>query len=123
MKKQISKFRWLLIAVVLMVNYLSSVAGTINNFEVTGDSPRMNGNTLIFMSGKTATLSTTSQTDETIVLEGTTKLILNGVDISTSDAPPIEIAEGANVTIELAEGSTNTLVSNSVNYAGIHVPV
>lgn len=127
MKQKILRLGWLIITVIMLAFVPKEVQAQEEGtcaFTVTKDDGgecSFADNKLTVKAG-TVTVSTTAQTSQTIVLEGTAKLILAGVDISTSAAPPIEVVEGSNAVIELAESTNNTLVSTATDYAGIHVP-
>lgn len=127
MKQKNFRFVWLIITVIMLAfvpKELQAQTETLGDFTVTkGDGGECSfaDNKLTVTAG-TVTVSTTAQTSQTIVLEGTAKLILAGVNISTSAAPPIGVT-GNDAVIELAEGSNNTLESTYKYYAGIHVAV
>lgn len=92
----------------------------IGDFTVTGDVANYSfSDNKLTVTGGEVTVSTTQQTSQTIQLTGG-KLILNGVNINTDQAPPIEVKGEAE--IQVAAGSTNTLTSNNIDYAAIHVP-
>ena len=92
----------------------------IGDFTVTGDAANYSfSDNKLTVTGGEVTVSTTQQTSQTIQLTGG-KLILNGVNINTNQAPPIEVKEDAE--IEVATNSTNTLTSYSAAFAAIHVP-
>jgi len=128
MKQKNFRLVWLIIAVIMLAFVPKEVRaqeeGTCDFTVTTGDDGEYSfaDNKLTVKTG-TVTVSTSAQTSQTIVLEGTTKLILAGVNISTSAAPPIEVVEGSNAVIELAENTKNILESTAKIYAGIHVPV
>lgn len=128
MKQKNFRLVWLIIAAIILAfvpKELRAQEEVTCDFTVTkGDGGEYSfaDNKLTVKAG-TVIVSTTAQTSQTIVLEGTAKLILAGVDISTSAAPPIEVVEGSNAVIELAESTQNTLESTATDYAGIHVPV
>ena len=126
MKQKILRFRWLIIAVMVLAFVPKEVQAQeiLGAFTVTkGDGGECSfaDNKLTVTAG-TVTVSTESQTAQTIVLNGAAKLILNGVNISTNAASPIEVSTGSNVEIELAENTSNTLSAGYYN-AGIHVAV
>lgn len=95
---------------------------TKGDFTVSGGTSSFAGNVLTVSAGE-VTVSTNGVTSQTILLTGG-KLILAGVEITveSGNVSPIEVAEMAKVEIELAQGSTSILKSNSNEAAGIHVP-
>lgn len=95
---------------------------TKGEFTVSGGTSSFAGNVLTVSDGE-VTVSTNGVTSQTIKLTGG-KLILAGVEITveSGNVSPIEVAEMAEVEIELAQGSTSVLKSNSNEAAGIHVP-
>lgn len=95
---------------------------TKGDFTVLGGTSSFAGNVLTVSDGE-VTVSTNRVTSQTILLTGG-KLILAGVEITveSGNVSPIEVAEMAEVEIELAQGSTSILESNSREAAGIHVP-
>ena len=127
MKQKILRLGWLIITVIMLAfvpKEMRAQEETLGAFTVTkGDGGECSfANNQLTVKAGTVTVSTTAQTNQTIVLEGTAKLILTGVNISTSAAPPIEI-KGNDVVIELAADTQNTLLSTTLSYAGIHVSV
>lgn len=95
---------------------------TKGDFTVSGGTSSFAGNVLTVSDGE-VTVLTNRVTSQTILLTGG-KLILAGVEITveSGNVSPIEVAEMAEVEIELAQGSTSILESNSREAAGIHVP-
>ena len=127
MKQKIFRLGWLIITVMMLAFVPKEVRAqeeTLGAFTVTkGDGGECSfaDNKLTVKAG-TVTVSTPEQTNQTIVLEGTARLILAGVNINTSAAPPIDVT-GNDAVIELAANTQNTLESTSYGYAGIHVDV
>lgn len=130
MKQKILRLGWLIIAVIMLafvpkeVRAQEEVTEVIGDFTVTkygGVECSFDGYILTVKDG-TAKVSTSARTSNRIALVGTVKLILAGVDIRM-DAAPIDVTDGSNAEIELAEGTKNTLESTSYKFAGIHVDV
>ena len=127
MKQKNFRLGWLIIAVMMLalvpkeVRAQEETLGAFTVIKGEGGECSFVDNKLTVKAG-TVTVSTTEQTSQTIVLEGTAKLILAGVNISTDVASPIKVM-GNDAVIELAEGTQSTLEVTVGNYAGIHVPV
>ena len=127
MKQKNFRLVWLIIAAIMLAfvpKELQAQEETLGAFTVTksdGGECSFANNKLTVTAG-TVKVSTTRQTNQTIVLEGTAKLILDGVNINAVAAPLIEVA-GNDAVIELAANTQNTLESTAADYAGIHVPV
>lgn len=130
MKQKILRFGWLIIAVIMLafvpkeVRAQEEVTEVIGDFTVTkyGDVDCSFDGYILTVKDGTAKVSTSARTSNRIALVGTVKLILAGVDIRM-DAAPIDVTNGSNAEIELAEGTKNTLESTSYKFAGIHVDV
>ena len=101
-------------------NLAGTTTITLNGdtIAVDGVGAIVSGTTATIQSAGTYTLSGTL-TDGQIVVdtqqEGTVRLILNGVSLSSSTTAPIYVANADKVVIELATGTTNT-VSDASTY-------
>lgn len=87
--------------------------------EIVFDPSTGTAGALIIRSG-TVKLSNTESTKERIIVEGDARVILAGVTVEPQDGPALKAMPGTDVTVELAEGTTNTLTGADY-YAGLEV--
>jgi hypothetical protein len=87
------------------------------NDQIEADSSvKVEGSIIYINSSGTYVLSGTISEGQIIILsedEGTIKLILNGVDITSSKGSPISIENAKETVIIIAEGTTNSITDNS----------
>lgn len=76
--------------------------------------PEQSGNTYTY------TFTGTATDKKIVVLDDTTTTItLNNVTMTHSNDTPLQIGNSANVTLVLADGTTNTLTSTNAGFAGL----
>lgn len=113
-------------------NQMTNVLATVGGFNVEGDSSgySYSGGVLTIHDGAELTISTSGQTTDRIaVASGATATItLNNVSIvTTNNNTPIDVSNNATLTLNLANGSQNTIsvtssLSTDCGSPGIHVP-
>lgn len=85
--------------------------------SVTGNGATANGSTITITEGGTYAVSGTLSDGQIIVETAdsadTVRIILNGVDITSSTSAPIYVKESSKVILTLAEGTTNTITDGS----------
>ncbi|MDO4547987.1 MAG: carbohydrate-binding domain-containing protein, partial [Clostridia bacterium] len=125
MKKFVSSF---FVAMVLILIASLGVTETVGDFTITGvaSSYSFSDGVLTVKDGADLTIANINPsvpTNQRIVIESgaNVKLTLGGVNIETSSGPALEIAENStgDVTITLAGGSVNTLISGNSDSAGL----